>query len=52
MSGEKKVYFDNAATTPLRAEVKKAMIEALDTFGNPSSLAVPVRFLSKKHVKI
>lgn len=38
MSGEKKVYFDNAATTPLRAEVKKAMIEALDTFGNPSSI--------------
>lgn len=38
MSGEKKVYFDNAATTTLRAEVKKAMIEALDTFGNPSSI--------------
>ena len=32
------VYFDNAATTPLRPEVVEAMHKALqDTFGNPSS---------------
>lgn len=32
------VYLDNNATTPLHPEVKKEMIEALDFFGNPSSL--------------
>jgi cysteine desulfurase len=31
------IYLDNAATTPLAPEVKAAMIEALDIFGNPSS---------------
>ena len=31
------IYLDHAATTPLRAEVKSAMIEAMDRFGNPSS---------------
>ena len=31
------IYLDNAATTPLAPEVKAAMIEALDVFGNPSS---------------
>jgi cysteine desulfurase len=32
------VYFDNAATTPLREEVIAVMHESLrDTFGNPSS---------------
>lgn len=31
------IYLDNAATTPLALEVKAAMIEALDVFGNPSS---------------
>ena len=32
------VYFDNAATTPLRPEVIEVMHEALQqTFGNPSS---------------
>lgn len=31
------IYFDNAATTPLDIEVKKAMIEALGIYGNPSS---------------
>jgi cysteine desulfurase len=32
------VYFDNNATTPLHPEVKKAMIEGLEIFGNPSSM--------------
>jgi len=34
----KKVYIDYNATTPLRPEVKKAMIEDLDVFGNASSM--------------
>ena len=34
----KRVYFDNAATTPLRKEVVEVMAKVLkDTFGNPSS---------------
>jgi cysteine desulfurase len=32
------VYLDNNATTPLHPEVKKELIEALENFGNPSSL--------------
>lgn len=32
------VYFDNNATTPLHPEVKKAIIEGLEIFGNPSSM--------------
>jgi len=32
------IYFDYAATTPLHPEVKKAMEESFDTFGNPSSI--------------
>ncbi len=31
------VYFDNLAATPLHPEVKEAMSEALEVFGNPSS---------------
>jgi cysteine desulfurase len=34
----RRIYFDNNATTPLHPEVKKAMYEAMDSFGNPSSL--------------
>ncbi len=35
----RKVYLDNAATTPLLAEVREAMMPYLgDVFGNPSSL--------------
>lgn len=34
----KSVYFDNNATTPLHPEVKKAIIEGLEIFGNPSSM--------------
>mgnify|MGYP001101120261 CR=1 FL=1 len=33
-----KVYADHAATTPMRPEAKEAMIEALEDFGNPSSI--------------
>jgi cysteine desulfurase len=32
------IYLDNSATTPLHPEVKKAIIDALDLFGNPSSM--------------
>lgn len=31
------VYLDNAATTPISPEVKEAMSNAMDIFGNPSS---------------
>jgi len=34
----KKIYFDNNATTPLAAEVKEAMLQSIDIFGNPSSI--------------
>ncbi|MBE6538043.1 MAG: cysteine desulfurase [Ruminococcaceae bacterium] len=33
-----KIYFDNSATTALSESVKNAMIEAMDVYGNPSSL--------------
>jgi len=35
---EKLVYMDNNATTPLHPEVKKTMTDAMELFGNPSSL--------------
>ncbi|MFA5090179.1 MAG: cysteine desulfurase family protein [Candidatus Omnitrophota bacterium] len=40
MKQEKKrrVYLDHNATTPLHPEVKKALREAMEVFGNPSSL--------------
>ena len=31
-------YLDNSATTPLCEEAKSAMLEAMEVFGNPSSL--------------
>ena len=40
---EKNVYMDNNATTPIHPEVKKAMIDAIGVFGNPSSLHGPGR---------
>jgi cysteine desulfurase len=33
-----RVYLDYAATTPLRPQARTAMLEALDVFGNPSSV--------------
>jgi cysteine desulfurase len=33
-----RIYFDNAATTPLDPDVKKIMIETMELFGNPSSI--------------
>ncbi|MDA9774229.1 cysteine desulfurase [Saprospiraceae bacterium] len=34
-----KIYFDNAATTPLAPEVKEAMVDVMDNLhGNPSSI--------------
>lgn len=32
------IYLDNAATTPLRAEVREAILECWTDFGNPSSM--------------
>jgi cysteine desulfurase len=34
----KEIYMDNNATTPIHPEVKKAMIDTMHLFGNPSSL--------------
>ena len=36
--GTRRVYLDHNATTPLHPEVKKEMIEAMEMFGNPSSM--------------
>lgn len=33
-----KLYLDNAATTPLRPDVKQYIIDILDVYGNPSSI--------------
>ena len=35
---KRQVYLDNNATTPLHPQVKAAMQEVMDIFGNPSSL--------------
>lgn len=35
---KRRVYLDNNATTPLHPEVKKAMVAAMEHYGNPSSL--------------
>ena len=40
---ERIIYMDNNATTPIHPEVKKAMIDAIRVFGNPSSLHGPGR---------
>ena len=34
---DKLIYFDYAATTPVRPEAVEAMVDALGQFGNPSS---------------
>lgn len=41
------IYFDNNATTPLHPEVRKAILEAMDIYGNPSSLHGFGRLASK-----
>jgi cysteine desulfurase len=38
MVEKRRIYCDNNATTPLHPEVKKAITNVLDVFGNPSSL--------------
>jgi len=38
---ERTVYLDNNATTPVHPEVKKAIAEAIDLYGNPSSMHRP-----------
>jgi len=35
---KRNIYLDHNATTPLHPEVKKAMTQAMEVFGNPSSL--------------
>ena len=35
---KKEIYLDNSATTPLCEQVKQAMREAMEIYGNPSSL--------------
>jgi cysteine desulfurase len=35
---EREVYLDHNATTPLHPEVKRVLCEAMDMFGNPSSM--------------
>ncbi len=35
---KRKIYLDNNATTPLHPEVKKALVDAMEVFGNPSSM--------------
>ncbi|MGE0251368.1 MAG: cysteine desulfurase family protein [Dongiaceae bacterium] len=42
------VYLDYNATSPLRLEVKRAMAEALDNYGNPSSIHQAGRAARKK----
>lgn len=34
----RRIYFDNSATTPLCGEAKTAMLDAMERYGNPSSL--------------
>ncbi|MFH1997071.1 MAG: cysteine desulfurase family protein [Candidatus Omnitrophota bacterium] len=38
MAGKRTIYLDHNATTPLHPEVKKVLTEAMEEFGNPSSL--------------
>jgi cysteine desulfurase len=40
---KRKVYLDYNATTPIHPEVKKTIIEAMEFYGNPSSLHQPGR---------
>lgn len=42
------VYLDNNATTPIHPEAKKAIVEFLDYFGNPSSMHNDGRIVKEK----
>ena len=42
----KNIYLDYNATTPIHPEVKEAIIESFDLYGNPSSLHTPGRAAS------
>jgi cysteine desulfurase len=44
----RRFYFDHNATTPLHPEVKAAITEALDSYGNPSSLHAEGRAARRK----
>ena len=35
---QRRIYLDHNATTPLHPEVKRVMVEAMDLYGNPSSM--------------
>lgn len=35
---QKTIYLDNNATTPIHPQVKKVILEAMDQYGNPSSM--------------
>ncbi|HED31531.1 MAG TPA: aminotransferase class V-fold PLP-dependent enzyme, partial [Prosthecochloris aestuarii] len=35
---QQRIYLDHNATTPLHPEVKNEMIEAMEMYGNPSSM--------------
>ena len=35
---EKRIYLDNSATTPISQSAREAMLEAMECYGNPSSL--------------
>lgn len=48
---DRRIYLDNNATTPLHPEVKKALAEMMEIFGNPSSLHTFGRE-AKKRVEI
>jgi cysteine desulfurase len=50
MSAKRNVYIDNNATTPVHPEVKKAMVEGFEIFGNASSVHSFGR-QAKKHVE-
>lgn len=38
LSQRKRVYLDNASTTPISRHVQKAMLREMDVYGNPSAL--------------
>ena len=53
MIEKRTVYFDNAATTPLDAEVIAVMLEAMQRyFGNPSSIHGPGREVRSQIEKV